>query len=147
MLESNRLTSIKGFTFTRQDLPQLARILYRECERVRVGGLQVTWSPEAAGVFLGTIWENPAYHVEVERTGDTITAVCGVNLFSTLLPPHPLTMSEWLWWGDNKKATVRVWNRCKLWAKAQGAQYAICVLAKPQVHPRKFIETYQWVKL
>ncbi len=132
---------------TRKDIPQLARILYRECERVRAGGLQVSWSLEEAGAFLGAIWEDPTYHIEVVRTGNTIQAVCGGKLFRPFLPPHPLTVVEWLWWGATKKDTVAVWAACKRWGKSQGAEYAQYALAQPQRVPHKFIETYQWIRL
>lgn len=132
---------------TLKDLPFLTSLLYQECERTRKGGIEVAWSVEEAGLFIAKALSDLSFHIEVERTGNSIQAVCGVKLFNPLLPPHPLSVVEWLWWGKDKKATVRVWNTCKIWAKAQGAQYAMCVLARPQTRPGKFIETYQWVEL
>ena len=134
-------------TVTRKDLPQLARILYLECERVRAGGLQVSWSLEAAGVFLGAIWGDPTYHFEVRRTENQIDAVCVVKLFRPFLPPHPLAIVELLWWGSTKRNTASVWAACKAWGKLQGAEYAQYALAQPQVNAKKFVETYQWIRL
>lgn len=132
---------------TEKDLPWLGGLLYRECEKVRSGGLTVDWSPLEAHEFLGRIWGRPDYHIEVIRKNGIITAVCGAALIHTLLPPHPLTCVEWLWWGVNKKDTVRVWQACLKWGKAQGAEYAHYEVNPPQTNPQKFITTNHWLRL
>ena len=130
-----------------KDLPWLGELLYRECENVRAGGLTVDWSPLEAHEFLGRIWKRGDYHIEVTRQGGTITAVCGVALVKPVLPPHPLTCMEWLWWGQSKRETATVWARCKAWGKFRGAEYAQYALKQPQTSKKKFIEMYQWVRL
>ena len=132
---------------TRKDLPWLGQLLYRECESVREGGLTVDWSVLEAQEFLGRIWNHPDYHIEVIRQGNEIVAVCGASLIRPVLPPHPLTCIEWLWWGKRKHDTALVWARCKQWGKLQGAEYAQYALKQPQGSKKKFVETYQWVRL
>lgn len=133
---------------TKKDLPWLGELLYQECESVRRGGLTVDWSPLEAHEFLGRIWKRRDYHIEVIReSGDKIVAVCGVSLIRPVLPPYPLTCLEWLWWGATKKDIALVWARCKQWGKLQGAEYAQYALKQPQVNCKKFVETYQWVRL
>jgi hypothetical protein len=132
---------------TVKDIPFLSRLLYRECERVRHGGLQVAWEYEDAGVFLGNVLNNPLYHLEVIREGGVITTACGVALVKTLLPPHPLVMIEWLWQGGSKKHLAQVWQKCKAWGKSQGAEYAQYALGHTQNNPKKFTETFHWIRL
>lgn len=132
---------------TRKDIPFLGRLLYKECEAVREGGITVDWSEEEACEFLGRIWGHPDYHIETIMQDGCIIAVCGVTLIRPVLPPHPITCAEWLWWGTNKRVTAEVWAQCKVWGKSQGAEYAQYALKQPQHNTRKFVETYQWVKL
>ena len=132
---------------TEKDLPWLGQLLYDECEKVRAGGLTVDWSPLEAHEFLGRIWKRKDYHIEVIRKGGVITAVCGVVLVRPILPPHPLTCVEWLWWGETPKGAAQVLLPCKAWGKAQGAEYFQYALAQKQTNSRKFTEQYQWVRL
>lgn len=132
---------------TQKDLPWLGALLYRECERVRSGGITVDWSPLEAHEFIGRIWNHPEYHLEVRRQGGVIQAVCGVTLVRPVLPPHPLTCVEWLWWGQTPRETAAVLASCKVWGRTQHAEYFQYALALPQRNARKFIEQYQWVRL
>ena len=129
---------------TPKDIPTLASRWYLEKAKTCFGGAQVEWSVDLCALSLHEAIVQSTHHLVVAERAGKIVAACAACLIRPIIPPHPLTITEYMWWGDDRKATVRVWQDCMDWGKSQGATFAHYVLNQRQSNPRKFTETYQW---
>lgn len=128
---------------TRSDIPILARRWYAEKAKTCFGGVNVEWSIELCAIALTEALCDPLCYVSIQRTSQGVSA-CASRLGKTIIPPHPLVITEYMWWGDSKKATAKAWLECQAWGKSQGAQYAQYVLNQAQSNPLTWTETYKW---
>lgn len=129
---------------TIHDIPELAQRWYAEKAKTCFAQLAVQWTVEGCAIFLMTALRHPSYVVYVDEQDGKIVAACGSILQQDLLPPHPLVVGEWMWWGSNKRATVRVLRAAIAWGKQHGAVLTRYTLNRPGQSPIKFSETYQW---
>ena len=129
---------------TYKDIPVLAQCWYDEKAKTCFNQLDVDWSVEGCAGFLVEVINHPQHIVMVEEHNDQIAAACGAILQPNLLPPHPLVIGEWMWWGSDKRATVRVLHAVNQWGKNHGAVLAQYTLNQPGQSPIKFSETFRW---
>lgn len=106
---------------TARDIPQLAKIFYELKSKTAFASLPFEWSVEACAAHLMRVLYDTSVYIAVEETDGEITACCGVTLYRDFLPPHPLEVGEWLWWGKTKKAAARILSHAGQWGKARGA--------------------------
>ena len=128
---------------THKDIPYLAQRWYDEKAKTCFNQLDVEWSVAGCATFLSEVLGNSNHVIMVYDDGG-IQAACGGILQRNLLPPHPWVISEWMWWGDNKRTTVKVLHAVNDWGKQHGAILAHYVLNRPSQSASKFTETYQW---
>lgn len=128
---------------TLRDIPYLAHKWYLEKPKTAFAKCEIEWNEQDCAVFLTSILGKPNYLLAVaDRNG--ITAAIGAVSYKEVIPPHPLLVNEWMWWGDNKRDTVHVLQHAMSWAKQLGAYAIRYVLNVPGQHPTKFVETYRW---
>lgn len=128
---------------TYKDIPYLAQRWYEEKVNTCFNQLAVEWTVAGCATFLSEALDNPQ-HIVIVHVHDTITAACGAILQKNLLPPHPLVIGEWMWWGNNNRDCVKVLQAVKSWGKQHGAVLAQYTLNQPGQSPTKFSETYRW---
>jgi len=128
---------------THKDIPYLAQRWYDEKAKTCFNQLDVEWSVTGCAIFLNEVLGN-SNHVVMVYDDQGIQAACGALLQRNLLPPHPWVIGEWMWWGDNKRATVQVLHAAHDWGKQRGAVLAQYTLNQPSQSPTKFSETYRW---
>lgn len=126
------------------DIPLLAQRWYAEKGKTCFNQLQIDWTLEGCAGFLMEALHHSLHCIYVNESHGQITAACGVILQQDLLPPHPLVVGEWMWWGSNKRAVVRVLHAANQWGKDRGAVLARYTLNRPSSSPTKFSETYRW---
>ena len=124
-------------------IPQIARQWYQLKQETAFAQLEIEWSVPLCATYLQEVLEKPGSYIAIEVTNGKVTAACGASLVHLLTPPHPLTVTEWLWTGTGKPA-ARVWKECREWGKAQGALLAHCAVGKQGKSKVKFTESYQW---
>lgn len=128
---------------TARDIPELAQRWYNEKAKTCFSQLLVDWTVEGCATFLMDVLYKSDHCLLVADRGK-ITASIGGLVSYNLLPPHPLVLGEWMWWGDDKKDVVRCMQGLKDWGRQQGAKIMHYVLNKPGESPTKFLETYRW---
>lgn len=133
---------------TIKDIPQLARQYYLEKAKTCFGGYKCEWSVELCAAHISEALANKDMYVTIEKRGKIIIGACGAALVRTIVPPHPLVVTEWMWYGSDRKASVRVWHQCLAWGKVNGAVLAHYVINRgcqcSSANPRKWVEQYQW---
>lgn len=127
-----------------KDIPALAQYWYDEKVKTCFNQLDVDWSVEGCAGFLMEVIHHPQHVIYLEEMNGQIIAACGALLHKNLLPPHPLVIGEWMWWGSDKRAVVRVLHAVHDWGKQHGATLARYTLNRPSQSATKFTETYQW---
>lgn len=132
---------------TFKDIPLLAQYWYEEKAKTCFNQLNVEWTVAGCAAFLMDVLQSPQHVLYVHETQGVIDAACGAILQQNLLPPHPVVINEWMWWGSHKRATVKVLHACHAWGKQRGAVLAHYVLNQPGGSPTKFTETYRWEAL
>lgn len=129
---------------TVKDIPYLAQRWYDEKAKTCFNQLQVDWTVGGCAGFLMEILYLPTHCLFVAEQDKQITAACGAVLQHNLLPPHPLVIGEWMWWGQDKRAVVAVLHAAHAWGKQHGATLARYTLNQPSHSGTKFTETYRW---
>ena len=129
---------------TYKDIPVLAQRWYEEKAKTCFNQLDVEWAVEGCATFLMNVLGTSNHCIYVSEQDGHIVAACGAILQRDLLPPHPYVIGEWMWWGLDKRETVKVLHACHAWGKQHGAILARYVLNRPGQSPTKFTETYQW---
>jgi len=128
---------------TYKDIPYLAQRWYEEKAKTCFNQLDVEWSVTGCAIFLNEILGN-SNHTVMVYDNQGIQAACGAILYRDLLPPHPWVIGEWMWWGSDKRAAVKVLHAVNAWGKQHGATLARYTLNQPGQSPTKFSETYRW---
>lgn len=126
------------------DIPVLAQRWYEEKIKTCFSRLQIEWTVEGCAVFLTEVMGHPQHIIFVAEQSGQIIAACGSLLQQDLLPPHPIVVGEWMWWGSQKRAVVEVLKMSHAWGKLHGAVLARYTLNQPGQSPTKFSETYRW---
>lgn len=126
-----------------RDIPYLAQCWYQEKAKTCFNLLGIEWSVAGCASFLVEALADP-WHVILVNDEGAINAACGAILQKNLLPPHPLVIGEWMWWGSDKRAVVQVLHAVNQWGKQRGATLAQYTLNQPGQSPTKFSETYRW---
>lgn len=129
---------------TYKDIPYLAQCWYAEKAKTCFAQLAVDWTVEGCAIYLIAALAHPKQCVLVEEQQGQIVAACGAIVQHDLLPPQPLVVGEWMWWGSDKRAVVRVLHATHQWGKQQGAVLARYTLNQPGQSSTKFTETYRW---
>ena len=129
---------------TYKDIPYLAQRWYEEKSKTCFSQLKIDWTIEGCATFLTEVLGLPQYIIIVDDQDGKIVAACGSLLQQDLLPPHPLVIGEWMWWGSDKRANVEVLKMSHAWGKLHGAVLARYTLNQPGQSPTKFSETYRW---
>lgn len=129
---------------TYKDLPIVAQRWYEEKSKTCFSQLQIEWTVAGCAAFLTEILGLPQYTIIIAEYDGHIVAACGSVLQRDLLPPHPLVVGEWMWWGSDKRAVVQVLHATHAWGKQHGAILARYTLNQPGQSPTKFSETYRW---
>lgn len=129
---------------TYKDIPVLAQRWYEEKHKTCFNQLQVEWTVAGCALFLTEVLGNSNHCIYVSEQDGHIVAACGAILQRDLLPPHPYVIGEWMWWGSDKRETVKVLHACHAWGKQHGAVLARYTLNQPGQSPTKFTETYRW---
>src|SRR5690348_11119427 len=101
-----------------QHIPQIARQWYQLKQETAFAQLDIEWSVQLCATHLQHILGADNTYLAIELQGNKVIAACGATLVHLLTPPHPLTVTEWLWVGKGK-AAVRVWQECRVWGKSK----------------------------
>jgi len=128
---------------TYKDIPYLAQRWYAEKGKTCFSQLPIEWTVDGCAGFLAETLDQSQYIIIIHENNG-ITAACGGILQYDLLPPHPLVIGEWMWWGDHAKDNVKVLHAVNAWGKQHGAVLARYTLNQPGQSPTKFSETYRW---
>lgn len=129
---------------TYTDIPLLAQRWYEEKAKTCFAQLDIEWTVEGCAGYLMEALQDARQVIIVSEHHGQIVAACGGILQQDLLPPHPLVIGEWMWWGSNKRAVVQVLHAVNQWGKEHGALLARYTLNQPSQSPTKFSETYRW---
>jgi hypothetical protein len=129
---------------TYKDIPMLARLWWIEKAKTCFAQLAINWTEVGCAGYLMEALHDPRQIIMVSELNGQIVAACGGILQQDLLPPHPLVIGEWMWWGSDKRAVVRVLHAVNQWGKDRGAVLARYTLNQPGQSPTKFSETYRW---
>lgn len=129
---------------TYTDIPSLAQRWYEEKAKTCFAQLDIEWTVEGCAGYLMEALQDYRQVIFVTGNQGQIIAACGVILQQDLLPPHPLVVGEWMWWGSTKRTSVQVLQAMKQWGKEHGALLARYTLNQPSQSPTKFSETYRW---
>ena len=124
-------------------IPQIARQWYQLKQETAFAQLDIEWSVPLCATHLQEVLDKDNSYLAVEIHQGKVVAACGATLVHLLTPPHPLTVTEWLWVGKGK-AAARVWRECRQWGKRNGAVLAHCAIGKQGKSKVKFTESYQW---
>lgn len=78
----------------------------------------------------------------VADSGFKIVGGCGGFIGIQHLPPRLRFVSEWAWWGTDKKILAQTWNRVESWGMEKGALFSdrITTIASNN----KVIEIHTW---
>lgn len=129
---------------TQTDIPYLATRWYQEKPKTCFGGAKVEWSIPLCAASLNEAIVRPDHYLLIGVHNAQTVAACAACLIRTIIPPHPLVVTEYMWWGDDRKSAAKVWQGCIDWGKLNGATYANYVLNAKQSNPKKFTELHQW---
>jgi hypothetical protein len=129
---------------TTKDIPELARRWHLEKPKTAFAQLDVEWTVAGCMSFLAAILDRPDYRVFVASCNNKIVAAIGCQVYYADIPPHPLVVNEWMWWGSDKRAVVKVLHHATKWGKEIGAKAIRYVLNVPGQSGTKFTETYRW---
>ena len=75
------------------------------------------------------------------------TSVCGASLGQFIYPPFYPHITEWMWTGEDKRATARCLQAAFQWGKEHGAVFGGYVLATPGKSPDWVDEQWVWRRL
>lgn len=130
---------------TIRDIPVLAKHWYTEKAKTCFSDWKLDWTVEGCAAHLAGAMADDNQYIVVDEQGGKILASCGAILYPDYLPPHPLLVSEWMWWGDDRKACARVLYHTSEWGKGKGAVAMRYILnSQRRIGKGKFSETYQW---